>query len=179
MDAAYYPNQYRYMRRTNRSLEVLAASTQANMERGVFTRALSDQLKSRARLKLLGGVSIADLHSRVTTSSLLTMGARLHEPLGADVGGITLPPSSTICPVPLHLQFAGSPRTSSIILTPKTNGELGTMGVNDEAGGKKGGAGGLVYTFRVPPGANQDLWEEYLSTLPDETRERLELVGTD
>lgn len=173
MDAAYYPNQYRYMRRTTRSLEILAASTQANLERGVFTRALSDQLRTRARLKLLGGISIADLHARVTTSSLL----RLQEPLGSDVGGATLPPSP---PVPLHLQFAGSPRTSSIILTPKTNRELGAaMGVNDEASGRKGGAGGLVYTFRVPAGANQDIWEEFLSTLPDDARQRLELVGQD
>ncbi|KAK3953540.1 hypothetical protein QBC32DRAFT_209897 [Pseudoneurospora amorphoporcata] len=179
MDAAYYPNQYRFMRRTNRSLEVLVASTQANLERGVFTRALSDQLRTRARLKLLGGMSIADLHARVTTSSLLTIGARLQEPLGSDVGGITLPPLSSISPVPLHLQFTGGPRTSSIILTPKLNGELVAMAGSEEGNGRKGGAGGLVYTFRVPAGANQDLWEEYLSTLPDETKERLEFVGAD
>lgn len=181
MDAAYYPNQYRFMRRTNRSLELLAASTQANLERGVFTRALSDQLRTRARLKLLGGISIADLHARVTTSSLLAMGARFQEPLGSDMGGMSLPPLSSFPPVPLHLQFAGSPRTSSIILTPKMKGDLAAMtGTDDEgSGGRKGGAGGLVYTFRVPAGANQDIWEEYLSTLPDETKERLEFVGAD
>ncbi|KAJ4415210.1 hypothetical protein N0V85_002828 [Neurospora sp. IMI 360204] len=181
MDAAYYPNQYKFMRRTNRSLELLAASTQANLERGVFTRALSDQLRTRARLKLLGGISIADLHARVTTSSLLTMGARFQEPLGSDMGEMSLPPFSSFPPVPLHLQFAGSPRTSSIILTPKIKGDLAAMtGIDDEgSGGRKGGAGGLVYTFRVPAGTNQDIWEAYLSTLPDETKERLEFVGAD
>ena len=177
MDAAYYPNSYRFMRRTNRSLELFAASTQANFERGTFTRALSDQLKTRARLKLLGGISIADLHARVTTSPLLIADARFQEPLGSDGEGMPLSPSpNSFPPVPLHLQFAGSPRTSSIILTPKTHGELA---VNDEGSRKKGGAGGLVYTFRVPAGANQDIWEEYLSTLPDETKERLEFVGAD
>ncbi|EGO52674.1 hypothetical protein NEUTE1DRAFT_91241 [Neurospora tetrasperma FGSC 2508] len=178
MDAAYYPNQYRFMRRTNRSLELLAASTQANPERGVFTRALSDQLRIRAHLKLLGGISIADLHARVTTSPLLTMGARVQELLGSGVGGMSLsPPLSSCPPVPLYLQFAGSPRTSSIILTPKINRELAVMAGDDEASGRKGGTGGLVYTFRVPAGANQDIWEEYLSTLPDDIKGRQEFVG--
>lgn len=177
MDAAYYPNQYRFMRRTNRSLELLAASTHANPERGVFTRALSDQLRIRAHLKLLGGISIADLHARVTTSPLLTMRARFQELLGSGVGEMSLSPLSSCPPVPLYLQFAGSPRTSSIILTPKINRELAVMAGDDEASGRKGATGGLVYTFRVPAGANQDIWEEYLSTLPDDIKGRLEFVG--
>jgi len=111
MDAAYYPSSN--MERKQGVLELIAAAGSEKMHsnmlsRGVFTRALTEELRNKARGPNQLSLSAVELHAK-----LLSMYPRMmldrRSPPDRD--------SLTSYPSPLHLQISSNPRLPSIQLT--------------------------------------------------------------
>ncbi|KAI0008150.1 hypothetical protein F4779DRAFT_463980 [Xylariaceae sp. FL0662B] len=109
MDAAYYPSSK--MVRQKGVLELIAASTSEDyfhaLDRSSFTRALTDQLRTRATQRFPNALSAAELHSK-----LLFLYPKIiqdkHPERGASISFLS----------PLHMQVSGNSRLPSITLLP-------------------------------------------------------------
>lgn len=92
-------------------LELIAASAPEDyyhlLERGVFTRALTDQLRARAIQHFPNALSAAELHSK-----LLSLVPKLIHERHPEKGVMTA------FPAPLHMQTSGNARLPSIMLSP-------------------------------------------------------------
>jgi hypothetical protein len=109
MDATYYPAT-RMVRRRG-VLELIAASAPEDyyhlLERGIFTRTLTDQLRLRANTRFPNTLSAAELHSK-----LLSIFPKLILDRYPDKG------AARVFPAPLHMQTSGNARLPSITLSP-------------------------------------------------------------
>ncbi|KAI0474583.1 hypothetical protein F4859DRAFT_73418 [Xylaria cf. heliscus] len=109
MDSTYYPATK--MVRQRGVLELIAASAPEDyyhlLEPGVFTRALTDQLRSLAMRRFPNILSAAELHSR-----LLSQFPKLILDRYPEKG------AATVFPAPLHMQTSGNARLPSITLSP-------------------------------------------------------------
>lgn len=109
MDSTYYPTTKMVRRRG--VLELIAASAPEDyfhlLERGIFTRALTDQLRSRAMQRFPNTLSAAELHSKLLSHFPKLILDRYPEK------GVT-----TVFPAPLHMQTSGNARLPSIMLSP-------------------------------------------------------------
>jgi hypothetical protein len=110
MDSIYYPATK--MVRQRGVLELIAASAPEDgyhlLERGVFTRALTDQLRARACQRFPNTLSAAELHSKLLPLFPKLILDRYPEK------GLT----NTAFPAPLHMQTSGNARLPSITLSP-------------------------------------------------------------
>ncbi|KAI0186323.1 hypothetical protein EV127DRAFT_174009 [Xylaria flabelliformis] len=108
MDSTYYPATKMVRRRG--VLELIAASAPEDyyhlLERGIFTRALTEQLRLRA-IQRLPTLSAAELHSK-----LLSLFPKLILDRYPEKG------AATVFPAPLHMQTSGNARLPSITLSP-------------------------------------------------------------
>ncbi|KAI0198395.1 hypothetical protein F4808DRAFT_261491 [Astrocystis sublimbata] len=109
MDSTYYPAT-RMVRRSG-VLELIAASAPEDyhhlLERGIFTRVLTEHLRSWATQHFPNSLSAAELHSRLLTAFPKRILDRYPE-RGA----------ATVFPAPLHMQTSSSARLPSITLSP-------------------------------------------------------------
>ncbi|RYC63294.1 hypothetical protein CHU98_g2911 [Xylaria longipes] len=109
MDSTYYPATKMVRRRG--VLELIAASAPEDyyhlLERGIFTRALTEQLRSRAIQRFPNVLSAAELHSK-----LLSLFPKLILDRYPEKG------AATVFPAPLHMQTSGNARLPSITLSP-------------------------------------------------------------
>ncbi|KAI0452823.1 hypothetical protein F5B21DRAFT_505899 [Xylaria acuta] len=109
MDSTYYPATK--MVRQRGVLELIAASAPEDyyhlLERGIFTRALTEQLRSRAIQRFPNVLSAAELHSK-----LLSLFPKLILDRYPEKG------AATVFPAPLHMQTSGNARLPSITLSP-------------------------------------------------------------
>ncbi|KAI2626416.1 hypothetical protein GGS21DRAFT_275423 [Xylaria nigripes] len=111
MDSTYYPAS-RMVRRKG-VLELIAASAPNDyyhlLERGLFTRALVDQLRTRTlqRGGHTQGLSAAELHSKILSHIPKFIHDR-HQEKALATGFLA----------PLHMQTSGHPRIPSITLSP-------------------------------------------------------------
>ncbi|KAI0432358.1 hypothetical protein F5Y09DRAFT_148151 [Xylaria sp. FL1042] len=109
MDSIYYPATKMVRRRG--VLELIAASAPEDyyhlLERGIFTRALTEQLRARAVQHFPNTLSAAELHSKLL-SHLPKLILDRHPEKGA----------TTVFPAPLHMQTSGNARLPSIMLSP-------------------------------------------------------------
>ncbi|KAI1365990.1 hypothetical protein F5Y08DRAFT_157578 [Xylaria arbuscula] len=109
MDSIYYPTTKMVRRRG--VLELIAASAPEDyyhlLERGVFTRALTDHLRARAIQHFPNALSAAELHSK-----LLFLLPKLIHDRHPEKG------ATTAFPAPLHMQTTGNARLPSITLSP-------------------------------------------------------------
>ncbi|KAI0151563.1 hypothetical protein GGR57DRAFT_175866 [Xylariaceae sp. FL1272] len=110
MDSAYFPTS-RMVRRKG-VLEVIAASASENyfnyLERGIFTKILIDQLRTRPLQRSSATLSAVELHSK-----LLSIFPKLIVERHLEKG--TFPEF----PTPLHTQTSGNTRLPSITLSPQ------------------------------------------------------------
>ncbi|GAP88699.2 putative tyrosine-protein phosphatase non-receptor type 6 [Rosellinia necatrix] len=107
MDSTYYPASKMVRRRG--VLELIAASTPEDyyLERGIFTRVLTDQLRQRAAHRSPNMLSAAELHSK-----LLSLFPKLILDSYQEKG------AAAAFPAPLHMQTSGNARLPSIMLAP-------------------------------------------------------------
>jgi hypothetical protein len=109
MDAAYYPSSK--MVREKGVLELIATSSSEEhfkaLGRCTFTRALADQLQTRATQRYLAPFSAAEIHSK-----LLSHYPKMIQDRNPEVETVTSFPS------PLHMQMSGNARLPSILLAP-------------------------------------------------------------
>ncbi|ORY57150.1 uncharacterized protein BCR38DRAFT_354986 [Pseudomassariella vexata] len=109
IDAAYFPSAK--MVRQMGMLELIAASASEEhfniLGRSSFTRALAEQLRTRAVQRLPNAPSAAELHAR-----LLSIYPRIIQDKHPERE------STASTPLPLHVQVSGSSRLPSITLSP-------------------------------------------------------------
>ncbi|KAI1122236.1 hypothetical protein F5Y10DRAFT_77923 [Nemania abortiva] len=109
MDSTYYPATKMVRRRG--VLELIAASAFAGYyhphEHGLFTRALTEQLRQRANTRFPNTLSAAELHSK-----LLAIFPKLILDRYPEKG------AAAVFPAPLHMQTSGNARLPSITLSP-------------------------------------------------------------
>ncbi|KAJ2989860.1 hypothetical protein NUW58_g3248 [Xylaria curta] len=109
MDSTFYPATKMVRRRG--VLELIAASAPEDyyhlIERGIFTRALTEQLRTRAIQRFSNTLSAAELHSK-----LLSLFPKLILDRYPEKG------ATTVFPAPLHMQTSGNVRLPSITLSP-------------------------------------------------------------
>ncbi|KAI0436386.1 hypothetical protein F4803DRAFT_557054 [Xylaria telfairii] len=109
MDSTYYPATKMVRRRG--VLELIAASAPEDyyhlLERGIFTRALTEQLRLRAIQRIPNVLSAAELHSKLLSHFPKLILDRYPEKGAA-----------TVFPAPLHMQTSGNARLPSITLSP-------------------------------------------------------------
>ncbi|KAI1194558.1 hypothetical protein F5X97DRAFT_327409 [Nemania serpens] len=109
MDSTYYPATKMVRRRG--VLELIAASALEDyhhpLERGIFTRALTEQLRLRASARFPNALSATELHSK-----LLSLFPKLILDRYPEKG------AATVFPAPLHMQTSGNSRLPSITLSP-------------------------------------------------------------
>ncbi|KAK8072571.1 hypothetical protein PG996_005919 [Apiospora saccharicola] len=109
IDAPFYPS-FKMVRQKG-VLEIIAASTSQDqynlIGRNSFTRALTEQLRSRLNQRPLDALSAAEFHSK-----LLALYPRIVHERHHGLDAVTRTPS------PLHLQMSGNWRLPSITLAP-------------------------------------------------------------
>ncbi|KAI1811846.1 hypothetical protein GGS20DRAFT_73107 [Poronia punctata] len=110
MDSMYYPATK--IVRQNGVLELIAASAPDDyynlLERGIFTRALSEQLRARTLQRHPNALSAAELHAKLMPIFPKLVLDRYPEK------GL----SNMSFPAPLHMQASGNARLPSITLSP-------------------------------------------------------------
>jgi hypothetical protein len=149
LDCAYYPS-YTTVRQEG-VLEVIAASAGEDhgqrLGRSLFTRALTDQLRTRVVQHFKEPFSAAELHSR-----LLSLYPRIlpeQEPEKEVIARF---------PTPLSLQLSSNKTLPSILLAPLRHGA---------APGAPPGGSQLSITFRLADDTfNMDSWAEWLRLMP-------------
>ncbi|KAK4239905.1 hypothetical protein C8A03DRAFT_42530 [Achaetomium macrosporum] len=150
MDCAYYPS-YTGTRRQG-MLELIAASAGEDhaelLGRSAFTRALTDQLRTRAVQPFKEPFSAAELHSKLL--SLYPRMIREQNPEREVIARF---------PTPLIMQLSGVKTLPSILLAPLRKGEApGAPHVGTQ----------ISMTFRLADDAfNMDSWAEWLRSMPD------------
>ncbi|SPQ18785.1 17dace5b-b333-4dda-93f6-0bb821426f64 [Thermothielavioides terrestris] len=150
MDCAYYPS-YATVRRQG-MLEVIAASAGEDhaelLGRGAFTRALTDQLRTRAIQPFKEPFSAAELHAK-----LLSLYPRMIQEQNPEREVLTR------YPTPLSMQLSGVKALPSILLAPLRNGEAPSA----PPGGTQ-----ISITFRLANDVfNMDSWAEWLRSMPE------------
>jgi hypothetical protein len=155
MDAAYYPSSK--MVRQQGVLELIAASVSEEhfkaLDRSTFTRALTEQLKTRAGQSFNEPLSAAEIHSK-----LLSNYPKMIQDKHPEKETITSFPS------PLHMQTSGNSRLPSILLAPIQAGFVRTsLPFVQDLGGPQ-----LNLSIRL---ASDDIdvetWTEWLRMMPD------------
>lgn len=154
MDAAYYPSSK--MVRQQGVLELIAASVSEEhfkaLDRCTFTRALTEQLRTRAGQSFNEPLSAAEVHSK-----LLSNYPKLIQDRHPERETITSFPS------PLHMQTSGNARLPSILLAPLLTGYLRSGLSFHEYNGPQ-----LNLQIRL---ASEDIdletWTEWLRMMPD------------
>jgi hypothetical protein len=159
MDAAYYPSSK--MVRHQGVLELIAASVSEEhfkvLGRGTFTRALTEQLKTRAGQSFNEPLSAAEIHSK-----LLSDYPNLIQDRNPEKETVTSFPS------PLHMQTSGNSRLPSILLAPLQSGFIRTaLPFGQGLVGPQ-----LTLSIRL---ASDDIdietWTEWLRMMPDGVRD--------
>ncbi|KAK3394350.1 hypothetical protein B0H63DRAFT_43407 [Podospora didyma] len=157
MDSAYYPSSQ--MVRQEGVLELIAASASEEhvklLDRSAFTRALTDQLRTRASQKFMNPLSAAELHAK-----LLSLYPKMVQDRSPEKEMVTSFPS------PLHMQVSGNAKLPSILLVPMQKGippyapESPTNGAH------------MSLTFRLSDDTiNTDSWAEWLRSMPEGIKE--------
>jgi hypothetical protein len=155
MDAAYYPSSK--LVRQQGVLEVVAASTSEDhfqaIERASFTRAVAEQLRTRASQRnFMAPLTAAELHAKLLYSYPKMVQDRYPEK-----------PVVTSFPSPLHMQISGNSRLPSILLAPVRRGL--PFGIEPELAGPQ-----LNLTLRFGDDAapfDMEKWTEWLRLMPD------------
>jgi hypothetical protein len=162
MDAAYYPSSK--MVRQQGVLELIAASVSEEhykaVDRCAFTRALTDQLRTRAtQQRHLKELSAAELHSK-----LLSLYPKMIQEQYPDRETITSFPS------PLHMQTSGNSRLPSILLAPVPQTPPMRTGLpfSPELNGPQ-----LLVSIRLANEEELDMdsWTEWFRMMPDGIKE--------
>lgn len=156
MDAAYYPSSMPI--KHEGMLELMAASASGDhlglLDRGAFTRALTDQLK-RATQRFMNALSAAELHAKLL-SQYPTM-IRDRSPEKEMVMSF---------PSPLFMQLSRSSRLPSILLAPLQRSPL-PISPDSPSGGVQ-----MTLTFRCKEEAfSADKWAECFRLMPEGIRE--------
>ncbi|KAL2161405.1 hypothetical protein VTH06DRAFT_7966 [Thermothelomyces fergusii] len=148
MDCAYYPT-HSSARRFG-MLELIAASAGEDhvelLGRSAFTRALTEQLRTRAAQPFREPFSVAELHSKLT--SLYPGMVRERNPEK---------PAIASFPTPLSLQLSGTKTLPSILLAP----------LRHDAPAAPANGLQISMTFRLTDDPfNMDSWAEWLRMMP-------------
>ncbi len=152
MDAAYYPSSK--LVRQQGVLELIAASASEDhsqfFDRSAFTRALTEQLRTRASQKYTDPLSAAELHGK-----LLSLYPKMIQDRAPETKLITSFPS------PLHMQMSGNARLPSILLAPVVRNM--PLGVESPQNGIQ-----MNFTFKLTDESiNLESWAEWLRMLPE------------
>ena len=160
MDSAYFPSSK--MVRQHGVLELIAAAVSEEhfraLDRCTFTRALAEQLRTRAGQSYMEPLSAAEVHAK-----LLSIYPTLMQDRHPDQEMITSLPS------PLHMQTSGSSRFPSILLQPMQPSYIRNgLSYGQDLGGNQ-----LSLSIRL---ANDDpidieTWVEWLRLMPDGIKE--------
>ncbi|KAL2270047.1 hypothetical protein VTJ83DRAFT_2231 [Remersonia thermophila] len=165
MDCAYYP--FHSTTRQEGMLELVAASAGEDhvelLGRGVFTRALADQLRTRAARAFLEPFSAAELHGRL----LAVYPSLVKERHPSDRAVAQFP-------TPLILQLSGTKTLPSILLAPRRHqaqSQCQSQGHHGQAGPSSAsslaGSQHITITFRLTDDAFKlDSWAEWLRLMP-------------
>ncbi|KAK4105372.1 hypothetical protein N658DRAFT_417430 [Parathielavia hyrcaniae] len=150
MDCAYFPS-YTTVRRQG-MLELIAASAGEDhvglLGRSAFTRALTDQLRTRAVQPFKEPFSAAELHSK-----LLSLYPRIIQELNPEKEVVVR------FPTPLSMQLSGTKTLPSILLAPL---RLGEAPAPSSSGSQ------ISITFRLADDTfNMDSWAEWLRSMPE------------
>ncbi|KAI0107852.1 hypothetical protein GGR51DRAFT_143841 [Nemania sp. FL0031] len=159
MDSTYYPATKMVRRRG--VLELIAASAPEDyyhlFDRGLFTRALTEQLRQRANTRFPNTLSAAELHSK-----LLSMFPKLILDRYPDKG------AATVFPAPLHMQTSGNARLPSITLSPLP------LQVPKPPSAPENAHGGpqVTLSFRLTDEPfNAESWTEWFRMMPESIRD--------
>ncbi|KAI1876163.1 hypothetical protein JX265_000587 [Neoarthrinium moseri] len=153
-DAAYHPSSK--MTRQQGVLELIAASASEEhlhqLGRNTFSRALAQQLRTRASQRSPNVLSAAELYSK-----LLPAYTKIVQEHNSDGRAASVP-------MPLHLQMSGNPKLPSITLYPLQGARPRTPGFNSEvASGPQ-----LTLSIRLTDdNLNIENWAEWLRMMPD------------
>ncbi|KAK1757382.1 hypothetical protein QBC47DRAFT_155231 [Echria macrotheca] len=153
MDAAYYPSSM-LVRRIG-VLELIAASTSEDhvrlLDRGAFTRALADQLKTRANQTFMDPLSAAELHVKI-----LSQYPKMIQDRNPEKERVTSFPS------PFHFQASGSSKLPSVLLAPIQKGTLPWTPDSPSSGLQ------VVMTFRLTEDTvSPEAWAECFRWMPE------------
>jgi hypothetical protein len=156
MDSAYYPSSK--LVRQHGVLELVAASASEDhtkfFDRTAFTRAVTEQLKTRANQKNTEPLSAAELHAK-----LLSFYPKMIQDTSPETRMVTSFPS------PLHLQISGNARLPSILLAPVVR--TMPLGVESPLGGTQ-----MNLTFKLADDSvNMESWQEWLRMMPEGIKE--------
>jgi len=157
MDAAYYPSSMPI--KHEGMLELMAASASGDylkvLDRGAFTRALTDQLKLRATQRFMNALSAAELHAKLLSQYPTMIRDRSPE---KEMG--------MSFPSPLFMQLSRSSRLPSILLAPLLRSPL-PISPDSPSGGVH-----ITLTFRCKEETfSTDKWAECFRLMPDGVRE--------
>ncbi|KAK3945408.1 hypothetical protein QBC46DRAFT_117307 [Diplogelasinospora grovesii] len=160
MDCAYYPSSKPL--RKEGVLELIAAAASEShtkfLNRSAFTRALTDQLRTRASQKFKQPLTVAGLHAK-----LLSAYPEMLKDISPEKEIVTSFPS------PLYLHFSTNKYLPSIFLAPLSLGILPP--VSDSPSNGSGGSQ-MSLTFRLSDDTiNQDAWAEWFRSMPEGIRE--------
>lgn len=151
MDSAYYPSSQ--LVRQEGVLELIAASAGEDhtkvLDRSAFTRALTDQLRTRASQKSAGPLSAAELHAKLMSMYPKMIQDRSPEEM------------ITSFPSPLHFQVSGDTRLPSILLAPLQKTALPHT-PDSPSGGLQ-----VTMTFRMSEDAANADWAECFRWMPE------------
>lgn len=151
MDSAYYPSSQ--LVRQEGVLELIAASAGEDhtklLDRSAFTRALADQLRTRASQKFAGALSAAELHAKLMSLYPKMIQDRSPEEM------------ITSFPSPLHFQVSGDTRLPSILLAPLQKTALPHTPDSPSAGLQ------VTMTFRMSEDAANADWAECFRWMPE------------
>lgn len=158
MDSAYYPSSK--LVRQEGVLELIAASASEDhlklLDRSAFTRAVTDQLRTRASQSFMSPLSATELHTRVLSQYPKMIQDRNPEK-----------ETITSFPTPLHLQVSGNSRLPSILLVPMRGGHVPYATPDSPSGGVQ-----VTLTFRLPDEAiSTDNWAEWFRWMPEGIRD--------
>jgi hypothetical protein len=150
MDCAYFPS-YTTVRRQG-MLELIAASAGEDhvglLGRSAFTRALTDQLRTRAVQPFKEPFSAAELHGK-----LLSLYPRLIQEQNPEREVVAR------FPTPLSMQLSGTKTLPSILLAPLRHGEAPAPPPSGSQ---------ISITFRLAEDTfNMDSWAEWLRSMPE------------
>ncbi|KAL2754948.1 hypothetical protein ACRALDRAFT_2087770, partial [Sodiomyces alcalophilus JCM 7366] len=153
MDAAYYPSAK--MVREQGVLELISAAISEEhfneLERCIFTKVLTDQLKTRASQRFMNPFSAAELHSKLLSSYPTLIHDRYPEK-----------ETITSFPSPLHMQMTGNARLPSILLAPTNISPLRTS----LPFGTEGQQLSMLFRLGDEP-IDIEAWTEWLRMMPD------------
>lgn len=149
MDCAYYPSHATVRRQG--MLELIAASAgeehQELLGRSAFTRALTDQLRTRAIQSFREPFSASELHSKLMSLYPTLIGE--HHPESEIMARV---------PTPLIMQLSGNKTLPSILLAPLRHGDRPSVPPSGSQ---------ISITFRLTDDAfNMDSWAEWLRSMP-------------